>query len=850
MATARMNTARSSQPRSSGAASSRASGGRASSGGSGRPGSRAGRNPALVALKWLFLGGLLLGALGASALAFVFWRYGSDPALPAIQSIGDYQPNQVTRIAARDGRVIGELFVERRTYVPYELIPELVVNAFVAAEDAHFFQHAGLDYMGMLRAALINLRSGETRHGASTITQQVVKTFLLSPERTYKRKIQEIILARRLEQALSKEDILALYLNQIYFGHGRYGVLEASRYYFGKELADLGAGEAAMLAGVVQAPEHISPRKPGNRERAKRRQQYVLEQMVHRGYLAEDVARKWINEPIRIVKEPFPHLGIAPEWIGLARHALLESYGEERLATLGGKVVTTVDLDIQEAAVHALHEGLHQYDARRGYGRPVERIKADKIEAEVTKLAKRLPKRGPKAGEEYLAVVREVHPADGELVVDLGNWQAVVRVSSDAEPRYNPDGKALNKRFAAGDVVRVMVPRQAPEKAEAEAEAPRRAEHTAILAPGPEGAVVVIDPQTREVLALVGGYDIDVSEFDRASQAKRQPGSTFKPLVYAAALASGRYTPASIVNDAPEVYNLWKPKNYKDAAFEGPVRLRYALAKSINTVAIRVLSDVGPETVVELARRLGISSKLPSELSLALGSGEVTPMELTNAFAALAAGGTYLPPRTIRELSGMRGEQVEQAEPAAEQVLSPEVAYVSVDMMTSVINEGTAAAARDLGMPVAGKTGTSNDSRDAWFVGMTPGYVVGVWIGFDDNRTLGGRESGGKTALPVYIELMKRIGKSERNARWTMPANVISLQVDKVTGLLAPEGAPEASVYTEVFTAGTEPKEYAPAPDEAAAENIIQDEYADEYGDGDDGDADADDGAGAGDGQL
>lgn len=795
-----------------------------------------------MALKWLFLGGLALGALGASALAFMFWRYGSDPALPEIQSIGDYQPNQVTRIAARDGRVIGEVFVERRTYVPYELIPELVINAFVAAEDAHFFQHAGLDYWGMLRAALINLRSGETRHGASTITQQVVKTFLLSPERTYRRKIQEIILARRLEQALSKEDILSLYLNQIYFGHGRYGVVEAARYYFGKDLDDLGAGEAAMLAGVVQSPENISPRKPANRERAKRRQQYVLEQMVHRGYLAEGEARKWINEPIRIVKEPFPHLGIAPEWIGLARQELVERYGEERLATLGGKVVTTVDLDIQEAAALALHHGLHEYDARRGYGRPVERIKADKIEAEVTKLAKRLPKGGPKPGEEYLAVVREVHPADGELVVDLGNWQAAVRVSGDAEPRYNPKGKPLGERFATGDVVRVVVPRKAKEGAEG----PKHAKHVAVLASGPEGAVVVLDPQTREVLAQVGGYDIDVSEFDRASQAKRQPGSTFKPLVFAAALASGRYTPATIVNDAPEVYNLWKPKNYKDAAFEGPVRLRYALAKSINTVAIRVLSDVGPETVIELVRRMGISSKLPSELSLALGSGEVTPMEMTRAFAVLAAGGTALPPRTIRELTGMRGEAAEQAEPAPDQVLSPEVAYVAVDMMTSVVTEGTAAAARDLGMPVSGKTGTSNDSRDAWFVGMTPGYVVGVWIGFDDNRTLGSRESGGKTALPVYIDLMKRIGKSERNAHWTMPANVVSLQVDKATGLLAPEGAPAESVYTEVFVAGTEPKEYAPAPDEAAAENIIQDEYADEYGDGDEGAGDD----GAGDGQL
>jgi penicillin-binding protein 1A len=824
-----MNTARSSRQRSPGAA-------RASS----RPGAR---NPLLVALKWMVIGGLLLAALGAAAVALVFWRYGSDPALPTLQSIGDYEPKQVTRIAARDGQVIGELFTERRTYVPYEEIPELVIHAFIAAEDANFFQHEGLDYWGMLRAALINLRSGETKQGASTITQQVVKTFVLNPERTYKRKIQEIILSRRLEQALSKEDILSLYLNQIYYGHGRYGVIEAARYYFGKDLDQLHAGEAAMLAGLVQAPEHISPRKPANRERAKRRQQYVLEQMVHRGYLSESEARKWINEPIRIVKEPFPHLGIAPEWIGVARQDLIDLHGEERLDTLGGQVVTTVDLAIQEAARDALRKGLRDYDARRGYGRPVKHIEPDKIAAEVTRLARRLPRGGPKHGEDYLAVVREVHAGDGELVVDLGDWRAAVRVSGDENARYNPDGKALDQRFRTGDLVRVMLPKQAPEPPL------RHAERAVVLASGPEGAVVVLDPHTREVLALVGGYDVEVAGFDRATQAKRQPGSTFKPVVYAAALASGRYTPATIVNDAPEVYNLWKPKNYKGGAFEGPVRLRHALAKSINTVAIRVLHDIGPETVVDLARRMGISSKLPAELSLALGSGEVAPLELTNAFATLAAGGAAAPPRLVHELRGMRGETDQPAIPPAEQVLPPEVAYVALDMMTSVITEGTGTAARDLGMPVAGKTGTSNESRDAWFIGMTPGLAVGVWIGFDDNRPLGDRESGGKTALPVYIELMKHIGKNERNAQWTRPANVTALLVDRATGLLAPEGAPADTVYTEVFVPGTEPKEYAPAPGEAAADTFVTDEYADDDAPAGEGDGEPGE-PGSGDNQL
>ncbi|WP_428267605.1 penicillin-binding protein 1A [Haliangium sp.] len=780
--------------------------------------------PILRAIKWVLLAGLVAAALGAVCAAAVLWHFGSDPDLPRIRTVGDYQPKQVTRITDRDGAVIGELYVERRTYAPYDQIPELLVHAFVAAEDAEFFEHAGLDYLGMLRAAFINLKTGETRQGASTITQQVVKTFLLSAERTYRRKLQEIILARRLEQALSKEDILALYLNQIYFGHGRYGVVEAARYYFGKNLDELHAGEAAMLAGLVQSPENISPKKVANRERAKRRQQYVLEQMVHRGYLDEAEARKWVNEPIRIIEDPFPAMGTAPEWVGIARNALVERYGEDRLPTLGARVRTTLDRDIQAAAVEALRAGLDDFDRRRNYGHPVRSVKPDKIDLEVAKLARRLRKRGPMPGEQYLAVIREVHPDDGELVVDLGDWQAAVAVDDEASPRTNPNGKPIGERFSPGDVIRVQVPRATKSDSR-----PKHAQRVVSLARGPQAAVVVCDPATGEVLALVGGYDLDVADFDRATQARRQPGSTFKPFVYAAALASGRYTAASIVNDAPEVYNLWKPQNYKKGAFEGPVRLRYALAKSINTVSIRVLSDIGPETVVDLARRMGIQSELPAQLSLALGSGEVSPLELTSAFATLAAGGAANPPRFIQDID-VAGDDDAPAAPPAEQVLTPEVAYVVLDMMTSVINEGTGGAARSLNMPIAGKTGTSNDARDAWFIGLTPHYAVGVWVGFDDNQPLGRGEGGGKSALPIYIELMKRIGAGERSARWTVPEGVSQVLIDKATGLLASEGAPADSAYTEVFVAGTEPREYAPAPDQAAASSVFTDEYEDEAG--------------------
>lgn len=802
------------------------------------------REIGFLVLKWSAITGLLLAALGAVTVALVFWVYGRDPNLPAIRSLSDYKPRQVSRILASDGTVVGELFSERRTYVPYEEIPDTVVKAFISAEDAGFFEHQGIDYWGMLRALFVNVRAGKTKQGASTITQQVVKTFLLSPERTLRRKIQEIVLARRLEKALTKEEILALYLNQIYFGHGRYGVQEASRFYFGKDVKDLNPGEAALVAGLPQSPENISPKKAKNQERAKNRQKYVLEQMVHNGYLSEDVARTWINEPIRIVRDPYPDIGTAPEWIEVVRQELIATHGEARIDSLGAVVTTTLDPAIQAAAAEALREGLRGVDARQKYGRPVRSVKPDKIELEVAKLARKLPKGGPKRGEHYLAVVREVHDQDSELAVDLGKWEASVLLGGAGDARFNPPsgksghGKSPSERFQPGDVIRVEVSSPAavvsadPDGDAPDAPAargPRHSRRRVELASGPQGAVVVLDPRTRRVLAMVGGYATRASDFNRAVQARRQPGSTFKPLVYAAAIDSRVYTPASIINDAPEVYDLWKPENYKKGAFEGPVRLRYALAKSINTVAIRVLSDIGGKRASDLAHAMGIRSELPETLSLALGSGEVTPLELTNAFATLAAGGAAAEPQFLASI----GDQPVAAA-AATQALGANVAFVAMHMMTSVVEEGTARKAASLGMPVAGKTGTSNDARDAWFMGITPSYVVGVWIGFDDNQSLGRGESGGTTALPVFVDLMQAIGKDERRLTFAIPEGVSLRLIDKASGLLAPEGAPADAIYTEVFVAGTEPTETALPPDQDSAASFITNEY-DEYEDGEEG---------------
>ena len=792
---------------------------------------------AIAVLKWGAIAGVAMVALMAAAVAAIFWYYGRDPSLPNLKSLGDYEPKQVVRIEASDGTVIGEVYTERRTYVPYSEIPPLIIHAIVSAEDAKFFQHEGIDYWGMIRAMFINLRSGKTKQGASTITQQVVKTFVLSPEKTFRRKIQEIILARRLEHQLSKEEILTLYLNQIYFGHGRYGIQEASRFYFGKDVAKLNAGEAALLAGLPQSPENISPKKPKNQARAKQRQKYVLEQMVYNGFVEEEEARKWINEPIRIVREPYPSIGSAPEWVEIARVDLVQKYGAEAIDNLSKEVVTTLDRDVQRHAQEALRQGLRTFDAEQKFGVAVGNVKPDKVKLELAKLKKKLPEDGPARGRTYKAVVLEVHPKDAELVVDLGGWKASVVLSGAHERRLNPKNLTADKRFKVGDIIKVVRPLRV-HLVETEVAVAKHTERAIELAVGPEGAVVVLDPKTRKVKAVVGGFETRIADFNRATMAKRQPGSTFKPFVYAAAIESEKFTAASIVNDAPEVYNLWKPENYKKDSFKGPVRVRYALAKSINTVAIRVANTVGPEKIAKLARAMGIESELPKTLSLALGSGEVTPLELANAFATFAAGGMTAAPQFIERFGE---DNIPSSK--AERVLRPETAYIVTQMMREVVLTGTGYKAKELGMNVAGKTGTSNDARDAWWVGMTSDLVVVVWVGYDDNRSLGDKVGGGTAAVPVYVNLMKQLGGGR--GEFERPAGIVELSIDKATGELAPRDAATDSFYDEVFIRGTEPTRRAVAAGDADAASMFEDEYDDEYDDDDDSPDDAGDSSGS-----
>lgn len=744
-------------------------------------------------LLWLMLLGLLAGLLGVGALAGLFYYYGRDPKLPNIATVRDYHPNTVTRIFDRNKVLIGEISVERRSTVPYSRIPRLLVRAVLAAEDADFFKHRGLDYMGMLRAFYANLRAGRFAQGGSTITQQVVKTFFLSPERTVRRKMQEVILARRLESELSKEEILYLYLNQIYLGHGRYGVQEASRFYFGRNVDGLELGQMALLAGLPQSPERLSPFK--HPQRAKRRQIYVLQQMAKHGFIKPARTQQAIDAPIRVVRNSNPYYNVSPEVTDQVRAELVKAFGPQRLATLGLEVHSSLDVKIQMAARDAVQWGLRALDARQGYRRAIRHLKGKGLRHVLRRLKKRRgPGFKPAEGRQYRAVVTAVNDKEEDLEVDLGGTQG--RVLLEREGRYNPQADAPSKRFRRGDLVRVAA----------------QGDHYRYDA-GPQAAMVVMDPTSGEVLAMVGGYDFIPGSFDRATDAKRQPGSAFKPLLYAAALDSGKYTAASIVDDAPVVVGGWEPKNF-DGTYRGPVRLRLALAHSINTVAVRLIESVGVTPLRKLATDLGIRTPLGEDLSLALGTSEVKPIELATAYCAIANGGRRVEPQYIRRIG-----KEKMRRPEARQVLRPEVAFVVTSMMQSVVQEGTATRARQLRRPMAGKTGTTNSQKDAWFVGFTPQMVAVVWVGFDGPRTLGRRETGGHAALPIWVRAMKQALKGRPKLPFRQPPGVVVERIDPGTGLLAPEGATD--VLEEYFIEGTQPRETAPSPDQVNPDTIL-----------------------------
>lgn len=756
---------------------------------------------------WLKRAGIALAALVIAGFATgvgVIWYYGRD--LPTVDQLRSYQPPQTTRVVDRHGALLGEVFTERRTVVPMDRIPRVLVLSVLAAEDADFYRHEGLDYPGILRAISRDVLEGRPAQGASTITQQVVKLMLLTPERTVSRKMRELILARRLEQELEKDEILHLYLNHINFGHGRYGVQEAAQYYFGKNVEELTLAEASLIAGVPQAPGRLSPRT--HPEAARRRQLYVLSQLEQKraeywpDLSAEDITAARETEVALVEREESGT--IAPEIVVMVREALRERVGDEAFARGGYTVHTTIDARLQRETREALQKNLQALDGRHGYRAPIE--------------APRRRRRAPeqvealRVGRTYVGIVTGADDETGVLELDVQGHPAVAHVPA----RYNPEALPPSQIAADGARIHVSILRLAEEGEE-------NAVAEAAVELGPQGAAVVIDPRTRDVLAMVGGYEATAG-FNRATQAERQPGSAFKPIVYALGLKARRFTPATIVVDAPAVYDQWKPTNYEEWRYEGQIRLRQALAKSVNLVAVRLIEDVSPQETVSFARQLGITNELDPSLALALGASEVKLDELVNAYATFAAGGRWEPTRIIQRIEGPDGRDVPlpEREPARD-VLTPAEAYLITSMLTSVVQEGTASAAQRLRRPLAGKTGTSNEARDAWFVGYSPSVVAGVWIGFDDRRSLGRRESGTRSALPVWIDVMRAALEDAPVTDFPVPSGIVTAKIDPESGLLATEGAPNA--VDEVFLEGTAPTEVARPPDVADPDTFLMEQF-------------------------
>jgi len=796
--------------------------------------------------------------VGVAAVVFMFGVYGNDPKMPNLSRLDEYRPKQVTRILDRNNVPIGELGSEKRTVVPYSSIPKLFIQAVVAAEDADYFKHGGVDYMGMARAFITNVLRGRKAQGGSTITQQVIKNLLLTPERSMKRKVQEIILAHRLSEKLSKEDVLALYLNQIYYGHGRYGCEEAARYFFGKSVKEIDLAEAALLAGLPQSPERLSPRK--HPDAAKARQRYVLGQMADHGFIERKEAERIAAQPIRLARETGAARGLAAEEVDVVAHALSDKLGESAAYEVGTTVTTTLDAKLQELARVSVERGLEDLDARQGFRGPSGHVTAKMLDLQRRELGKTYAKflKGSEIVEGIVLrfekdAISSGSPSSGKvgkLFVDVGAGvpghaahappptapagkgklagkqkappppplPAPTRegfVDFSLEPRYAKGTKPVADRFKPGDLVRVRLAEDRPHTEDGPL--------PLALELGPQAAMVVMDPTTREVLALVGGYDYHAGGFDRSQRAHRQPGSAFKPVFYGAAVEAHRITPATILNDAPEVYQLWKPQNYEKEEFRGPVRVRTALAQSINTVAIKVLADVGLDQARAFATRVGVTSPIANDvgLSLALGSLVMTPLELANVYCTFASGGIVGQPVSIRALGG-------EAQPPAQlaPTLKPEVAYVMVSLMRSVVDEGTAhaAIAGKLRRPAAGKTGTSNDQRDAWFVGFTPDLLAAVWVGFDDMKKLGRGETGGKAATPIWADFMSKALAGRPTKDFAQPPGIVVQRIDKASGLLAAAGQ-EANTLDEVFIDGTAPTEHAAAGggEEASPDKLLLD---------------------------
>ncbi len=778
----------------------------------------------LRVLGFLFAAGTILFVVGVAGAAGLLWHFSKD--LPDYSQLQDYEPPVMTRVHAADGSLLGEYARERRLYIPIQAVPKLVISGFLAAEDKNFYEHGGLDFTGIARAGfnyLQNFGSSRRPQGASTITQQVAKNFLLTNEVSYTRKIKEALLALKIERTYSKEKILELYLNEIYLGLGAYGIAAASLVYFDKSVNELTIPEVAYLASLPKAPNNYHPFR--FRERAMERRNWVIDRMAEAGFIKAADADKAKKTGLGVTQKPSSvHTFAAEYFTEEVRRELNDRYGEKKLYEGGLSVRTTLDTKYQVLARKVLTDGLVAFDEGQGWRGPVG--KADISGDWGTKLVE-------------VKALSDIAPWRLAVVLEVGDTSARIGLQPGREP-----GGYVSKERTIG-----IVPLEGVKWAKTSGKAPTKVSQ--VINPGdviyveaakaegqyrlhqvPEvsGAMVVEDPWTGRVLAMVGGFSYDQSQFNRATQALRQPGSSFKPIVYAAALDNG-YTPSTLILDAPlEIdqgpgIGVWKPENY-EGKFYGPSTLRFGLEHSRNVMTVRLAQDVGMPLIAEYAKRFGVYDDLPPYLSFALGAGETTLLRMVTAYAMFDNGGRRVKPTLVDRIQDRYGHTVyrhderecpscdvkkwaNQPEPSLvdrrEQVLDPMTAYQMTSMMEGVVQRGTAAGAgfKEVGKPVAGKTGTTNDEKDAWFIGYTSDVVVGVYLGYDKPRHLGRGATGGHLSAPIVKEFMKLALADKPGSPFRVPPGIKLVRVDAKTGMRAGPGTEKAIL--EAFKPGTAP---------------------------------------------
>jgi penicillin-binding protein 1A len=719
--------------------------------------------PVLITLTLFLLPAILLGL--AAMLAY--------PTLPSLEALTDYRPKIPLRIYSAEGTLLSEFGEERRALVKISEVPEVMKQAILAAEDDRFYEHGGVDYMGVIRAAFSNFTSGTAKQGASTITMQVARNFFLTKEKTMTRKFNEVLLTFKIEHSLSKDEILQLYINQIYLGQRAYGFAAAAQVYFGKPLGQVTIAEAAMLAGLPKAPSSYNP--VVNPKRAKLRQLYVLRRMHELNFISDDQFQLAQQQPIVTIRGN-QEFGVKSDYLSeMVRQAVYEKYQDDTY-TQGFKVYTTIRQQDQLAAYQAVRTGVLDYDRRQGYRGPEGFVDLHGDNSNTEQLDEAL--QDIDGSDDLIPAV--VLAASSKLVRAYCKGGEIAEVSGDAllfaQSALNKK-VALNQRINVGSIIRL------------------RKDDKGIWQisqlPQVEAAFVSGDPRNGAIYSLVGGFDFDRNQFNHITQAWRQPGSSFKPFVYSAALEKG-FTPATVINDAPLIFDAeqtgnepWEPKNY-DGKFEGPMRMRQALIKSKNMVSIRILQSITPQYAKDYITKFGFdATKYPAYLTMALGAGSVTPLQMLTGYSVFANGGFLVTPYFIQRIEDARGTVLSKTTPevagnGAKQVIDVRNAFTMVSMMQDVVKHGTAIRAMQLGRhDLAGKTGTTNDTIDAWFCGFHPTIVGISWMGYDQPRSLGDKETGGGAALPIWMNYMEKILKDVPAAVYTMPDNMVAIHINE-----------------------------------------------------------------------